>query len=69
MRWIACGIGSLVGVLLLLVGIVSVTFGPTPWALEGAVLAGLVIFAVLGILIAWWREGIGGTVVVIGERI
>lgn len=29
-------------------------------------LAGLVIFAVLGILISWWREGIGGTVVVIG---
>ena len=65
-RWIARGIGSLVGGLFLLIGIASAIFDPTPWSLEGAMLAGLVIFAVLGILIAWWREGIGGTVVLIG---
>jgi len=66
MRWIARGIGSLVGGLFLLIGIASAIFDPTPWSLEGAMLAGLGVFAVLGILIAWWREGIGGTVVLIG---
>lgn len=70
MRWIARGIGSLVGVLCLLIGITEVIWGHTPpspeASLQGAMLAGLVIIAVLGVLIAWWREGIGGTVMVIG---
>jgi len=70
MRWIARGTGSLVGVLCLLIGIAEVIWGHTPPSPEasrqGAMLAGLVIFAVLGVLIAWWREGVGGTVVVIG---
>ncbi len=66
MRWLARGIGSLIGGLFLLILIASAIFDPTPWSLEGAMLAGLVIFAVLGILISWWREGIGGTVVLIG---
>ena len=69
-RWIARGIGSLVAVLCLLIGIAEVIWSHTPPSPEasqqGAMLAGLVIFAVLGVLIAWWREGVGGTIVVIG---
>ena len=60
MRRIARGVGSLVGALLLLIGIVAAIWDPTPWSLEGAMLAGLVVTIVLGVLIAWWREGIGG---------
>jgi hypothetical protein len=37
----------------------------TPWPLEGTMLAGLMIVTLLGILIAWRREGIGGTLLAI----
>jgi hypothetical protein len=29
------------------------------------VLAGLIVASALGVLLAWWREGIGGTILVI----
>ena len=38
----------------------------SPWPLEGTILAGLLIITVLGVLIAWSREGIGGTLLVVG---
>lgn len=66
MRWIARGIGSLVGALWIFIGITDAIWAREPWTLEGAILSGLVIIAVLGVIIAWWREGLGGTVVVIG---
>jgi len=66
MRWTARGISSLVGAFFLLFVLGEVIWGRTPWSLEGAVLAGLVIVAVLGALIAWRWEGVGGTVLVIG---
>lgn len=37
-----------------------------PWPWEGTMLAGLLIVTVLAVLIAWRREGIGGTLLVIG---
>ena len=70
MRWIARAIGSLVGVLWLLIGISEVVWPHTPpspeASLQGAILSGLGITTVLGVLIAWWRERVGGTVVVVG---
>ena len=38
----------------------------SPWPLEGTMLAGLLIITVLGVLVAWSREGIGGTLLVVG---
>ena len=38
----------------------------SPWPLEGTILAGLLIITVLGVLIAWNREGIGGALLVVG---
>jgi hypothetical protein len=38
----------------------------SPWPLEGTILAGLLSITVLGVLIAWIREGIGGTLLVGG---
>jgi hypothetical protein len=38
----------------------------SPWPLEGTMLAGLLIITVLGVLVAWTREGIGGTLLVVG---
>ncbi len=37
----------------------------SPWPLKGTMLAGLLLIAVLGVLIAWSREGIGGTLLVV----
>jgi hypothetical protein len=70
LRWTARGLGSLVAVLWVLIGIAEVAFPHTPpspeASLQGAILAGLGTTTVLGVLIAWWRERIGGTIVVIG---
>jgi hypothetical protein len=38
----------------------------SPWPLEGTMLAGLLIITVLGVFIAWSREGIGGALLVVG---
>ncbi len=69
-RWIARGIGSLAGTfwLLTLIAslIVEVIGGDMTLSLEGVMLGGLVIFATLGVLIAWRREGSGGMMVLIG---
>ena len=37
-----------------------------PWTWESTVLAGLIVASALGALIAWWREGIGGWILVVG---
>ena len=65
MHWIARGIGSLVAALWLFTGITYDIVEPHPWTLEDMVMAGLIITSTLGVLIAWWREGIGGMIVVI----
>ena len=65
MRWIAHGIGSFASAFWLLVGVGEAISEPTPWSLEGAMLAVLLTTTVLGVLIAWWWEEIGGTIVMI----
>jgi len=68
LRRIARGMGALVAALwlfTLFVHIVAAIGEPEPWTLESAMMAGWMITAPLSILIAWWREGIGGTILVI----
>jgi hypothetical protein len=38
----------------------------SPWPLEGTIRAGLLIITVLGVLIAWSREGMGGVLLTVG---
>ena len=64
-RWTARGIGSFVAAFWLFVGIASAMAEPHPWALEDAIMAGLTACSALSVLIAWWRERVGGTMVVI----
>ena len=64
-RWVARGLGSLIVVFWLFMGIVSVIDEPEPWTLESMVMAGFIITVPLILLIAWWREGIGGMILVI----
>ena len=63
-RWIARITGSLVAAFWLFIGIVSGIGEPAPWPLESAILAALIIVSALGVLIAWWREGLGGLVII-----
>ena len=65
MRWIARGVGSLVVAFWLFMGIAYDIVESRPWTLEDMIMAGLVTTSALGVLIAWWREGIGGTILVI----
>ncbi|MBE9472911.1 MAG: hypothetical protein IMY75_12490 [Chloroflexi bacterium] len=65
MRWIARGIGSLVVAFWLFMGIAYDIVESRPWTLEDMIMAGLITTSALGVLIAWWREGIGGIILVI----
>ncbi len=65
MRWIARGVGSLVVAFWLFMGIAYDIVESRPWTLEDMIMAGLVTTSALGVLMAWWREGIGGTILVI----
>jgi len=68
-RRIARGIGTLAAVfwpLALLASAIAETLGGAlAGAREGAMLAALVIVAVVGVVIAWRREAIGGAIAVI----
>lgn len=65
LRWIARGLGSLIVVFWLFTGIVSVIDEPEPWTLESWVMAGFIITVPLIFLLAWWRESLGGTILVL----
>jgi hypothetical protein len=61
-RWFARRIGSLVAAYWLFIGILSAIGEREPWTLESTMIAGFIIALVLAVTIAWWREGIGGTI-------
>jgi hypothetical protein len=62
-RWIARGVGSLVAGFWLLIGGLYAVVGSDPWTWESAVMAVLIVSSALSVLIAWWREGLGGMLV------
>jgi hypothetical protein len=69
-RWSARVIGSLASVYWTLVliasGLAELTSNAEPPAPEGAVLSGLVVASVLGVLLAWRRERVGGPLALVG---
>jgi hypothetical protein len=66
-RRIARGLGSLALVWWLFIGIMKIVFPHAPDASgEGAILGMLMGIAMIGVLIVWWREGVGGMITVIG---
>ncbi len=64
-RWAARVIGIIVGAFWVISLIASsiAEFG-TPVLIEGYILAGLVTINVTGVIIAWWKEKIGGIIIV-----
>ena len=65
LRWIARGTGSFVAGFWLFVGIVAAIVESRPLTLEGVIMVRLIISSALSVLIAWWREGVGGAIVVV----
>jgi hypothetical protein len=61
---LAAGFWLFVGLIHAIVAITAVA-EPEPWTWESPLLAGLIVASALSVLIAWWREGIGGTIIVI----
>ena len=64
-RWVARGLGSLVAAFWVFIGVASGISEPGPWTLESAIMAGLIVASALSVLVAWWREGVGGALVVV----
>jgi hypothetical protein len=65
-RWIARGLGSLVAGFWLFIGVLLAILGSEPWTPESAVMAILIVASALAVLIAWWQEGTGGILVIVG---
>ena len=60
LRWVARGAGVLAAGFWLFVGAVGAIRGSEPWTVESGILAGLTVVAAIGVAVGWWREGIGG---------
>lgn len=65
-RWIARVIGSLAIAFFLFMCIGELMFNSEPWTLEGGIVGGFAIVLMTGVLIAWWKEGIGGIILITG---
>ena len=65
MRWLARGIGSTVAGLWLLIGVLHGIEDSEPWTWESTIITVLVAALALGVLLGWWREAIGGGVLVV----
>ncbi|QSX05673.1 hypothetical protein JYG23_13555 [Sedimentibacter sp. zth1] len=64
-RWIARVIGSLSTAFFLFMIIGDLMFISEPYTLEGVMVVGFAIVLTVGVLIAWWKEGIGGVILTI----
>jgi hypothetical protein len=65
LRWIARGLGTLVAGFWVLIGVLEAIAGSDPWTAESNVLATLIVAAALAVAAAWWREGIGGFLILL----
>lgn len=64
-RWVARGIGTLAAGFWLLAGSAAGIAGSDPWSTEAAVLTVLIISSAVAVALAWWRERIGGALVLV----
>jgi len=64
-RWIARGISLFVAAVWVLMGIVPTFFEPPAWTFEDKMMAGLTTACLASILIAWFREGVGGALLIL----
>ena len=66
LRWIARLVGTLLAAFWLFSGIVSAIGEPEePWTIESTMIAIFILALTAGVLVAWWRAGIGGTILTV----
>ena len=63
LRWTARAVGLLASVVFLLIIIAGALSAEEPWTAESTILAVLFVTSALSVLIAWWKEGLGGWLV------
>jgi hypothetical protein len=63
LRWIARGSGTLVVGFWVFIATMGAIVEEEPLTTEALILLGLIGLSVIGIALAWWREGIGGAIV------
>lgn len=64
-RWVARGVGTSIGALWLFIAVSEAAFETPSWTFEAQMMTGLIAGCLVGVLIAWWREDLGGTLLVI----
>lgn len=63
--WIARGVSIFVAAVWVVMGIVPALFESPAWTLEDKVMAGLTTACLASILIAWFRESVGGALLIL----
>ena len=63
LSWVGRVIGTLAAAFWLFVGIVSAIHEPLPLNWESWVMATLMVISALAVAVSWWREGLGGALV------
>jgi len=64
-RWVARGVGMSIGALWLFIAVCEAAFETPSWTFEAQMMAGLIAGCLVSIVLAWWREGLGGMLLVI----
>lgn len=65
LRLLARGIGSIVSALWLLVGLIEALSQSEPRTGESTILATLMSISVAGVVVGWFREGLGGAILLV----
>ena len=64
-RWTARGIGSIAAAFWLIIALLYAFVDPQPLTQESMVMVGLMAVSLSSVLVAWWREGLGGMLLLI----
>jgi len=64
LRRLARGAGSLVAGFWLFIAVLGAVKGTEPWTVETSILMGLIIASAGSVAVGWWREGVGGALLI-----
>jgi len=65
MSWVTRGVGTFIGGLWMIIIVGEVVAGPLPGTFESRMMAGLIVGCIISTALAWWREALGGILLVV----
>ena len=65
MSWVARSVGTFIGGLWLIIIVGEVVAEPLPSTFESRMMAGLIVGCIIITVLAWWREALGGILLVV----